>query len=297
MAKLRAKCPQCSQILEYDTTAGPQVTCPNCQASLNAARGAQAAAKPDPLIGQKVGDFEVLSLVGRGGMAAVYKARQCSLDRLVALKVVQLTEGNEALGVRFQREARAAAAVKHPNIIDIYTVGQQGNLQYIAMELVEGESLSQIVRREKRLDPARALTYMKQTCSALAKAHAEGIVHRDIKPMNILVAGDGAVKVADFGLAKRMEGDLAVTVEGQIAGTVLYMSPEVAAGEQGDVRSDLYSLGATFYHVLAGEPPFTGRSATEVLLKHARTVVPPLADVCQGWPIRSDLPIGSVIPV
>ncbi|HUT34205.1 MAG TPA: protein kinase [Planctomycetota bacterium] len=283
MGKRRAKCPQCGHILEYDTTAGPQVTCPSCQASLNTSRAAQAG-KPDPLIGQRMGDFEVVGLVGRGGMGAVYKARQCSLDRLVALKVVRLGEGSEAMATRFQREARAAAAINHPNIIEIYTVGQQGNLQYIAMELVEGENLSQIVRREKRLDPARALGYMKQTCAALAKAHATGIVHRDIKPMNILVSRDGTAKVADFGLAKRMEGDLAATVEGQITGTVLYMSPEVAGGEQGNARSDLYSLGATFYHVLAGEPPFTGRSTTEVLLKHARTVVPSLAERVPGTP-------------
>ncbi|MBM4034678.1 MAG: hypothetical protein FJ291_23285 [Planctomycetes bacterium] len=284
MAKLRAKCPQCGHVLEYDTAVGPQVVCPNCQASLNASRVAQGAAKPDPLIWQKIGDFEVVSLLGRGGMGAVYKARQVSLDRMVALKVIELTEANAALGARFTREARAAAAINHPNIIEIYTVGQQENLHYIAMELVEGESLSQLVRRERRLDPARALGFMKQTCSALAKAHAAGIVHRDIKPMNILVTGDGTVKVADFGLAKRMEGDLAITVEGQIAGTVLYMSPEVASGESGDQRSDLYSLGATFYHVLAGEPPFAGRSATEVLLKHARTNVPSLADKVPGAP-------------
>ncbi len=283
MAKQRAKCPQCGHVLEYDTTSGPQVTCPSCQANLNTSRVTQGV-KADSLIGRRIGDFDVVGIVGRGGMGAVYKARQCSLDRLVALKVVQLGEGKEAMATRFQREARAAAAINHPNIIEIYTVGQEGDLQYIAMELVEGENLSQIVRREGRLDPARALGYMKQTCAALAKAHATGIVHRDIKPMNILVAADGTVKVADFGLAKRMEGDLAATVEGQITGTVLYMSPEVAGGEQGDARSDLYSLGATFYHVLAGEPPFTGRSTTEVLLKHARTAVPALTERVPGTP-------------
>jgi len=278
MATRRAKCPRCGHLVEFDPATTQQIVCPNCQATLTPPKSAPRAQRADPLVGQSLGEFEILELLGRGGMGAVYKARQPSLDRVVALKVLRSAGVDPTFVQRFGREARAAAAVSHPNIIEIYAVGEDGGHQYLAMELVGGEHLGKLLRRGGPLPAERALALMKQVAAALAKAHAAGILHRDIKPSNILTTADGLVKVADFGLAKRVEGDVSVTTAGRTVGTVLYMAPEVAAGKPADIRSDLYSLGATFYHVLTGHPPFQGSGTTEVALKHAQAPVPPLAE-------------------
>jgi len=285
MAVRRARCPQCSQVMEYGEGVGQQIVCPKCKATLAVPKAPQAGQKADPLIGQPLGDYEVLSLLGRGGMGTVYKARQVSLDRPVALKVICTSEADPSFITRFEREARLAAAIHHPNIIQIYAVGRERDYQFIAMEFVDGESLGQVLGREGRLDATRVLPLMRQTCAALAKAHGSGILHRDIKPSNILLTRDGYVKVADFGLAKRQEGDVAATMAGTVVGSALYMAPEVAAGKPADARSDLYSLGATFYCLLAGEAPFPGTSITEVAIKHAQETVPPLADRAPGAPV------------
>ena len=229
---------------------------------------------------KQLGGFEVLDLLGRGGMGSVYKARQVSLGRLVALKVISgRLAADERFLVRFEREARAAAAVHHPSIVAVYSVGEDNGRHYIAMELVAGESLGALVHREGPLPQERALGLMKQTAAALAAAHEAGIVHRDIKPSNILLAADGSAKVADFGLAKRILIDVKVTVTGTTVGTPLYMAPEAAGAKPLDARADLYSLGATFYHVLAGRPPFEGRTPVEVIVKHATEEAQSLAAV------------------
>jgi len=239
----------------------------------------------DPLLGQSLGDFEIVALLGRGGMGAVYKARQASLDRLVAIKVLPQEYAADASFLeRFSREARAAAALNHPNIVQVIVVGQDKGHHFIAMELVDGESLSQVLKRVGRLAPDLALAYLKQVASALAKAHAAGIVHRDIKPANLLLTSDGLVKVADFGLAKRAGLDVSVTATGASLGTPLYMPPEIAEAKPSDARSDLYSLGATFYHLLAGRPPFEGATAAELILKHYRAEVQPLGEAAPDAP-------------
>lgn len=281
MAKHRGKCPKCGAVVDYATAVGDSLLCPSCHARLRVPAGArplspsrtptQTGVPPppalaDPLVGRTLGEFEIVGIIGRGGMGAVYKARQPALDRLVAIKIIPRTLAQDASFVeRFHREARAAAAVRHPNIIEVHTVGKDKGLEFIAMEFVDGESLSALLRREGRLTPDRALGLMKQVASALAKAHSLGIVHRDIKPANILLTSEGIAKVADFGLAKRTGVDVSVTATGQSLGTPLYMPPEVARGRRADQRSDLYSLGATFYHALAGRAPFRGNSETGVL--------------------------------
>ena len=290
MAKRSAKCPQCGNRVELDAQAGGHVVCPQCQAQLTVnihktGEPDTPAAPADPLIGQTLGEFEIVDLLGRGGMGAVYKARQPSLGRMVAVKVLSKVHSRDAAYVgRFTREARAAAAVSHSSIIEIHSVGSDRGHHYIAMELVEGETLGDVLRRDGPVSPDRAVEIMKHVAAALAEAHGAGIVHRDIKPSNILLTPRGGVKVADFGLAKRPETDVAVTHAGKILGTPLYMAPEVASGEAFEPRSDLYSLGATFYHALAGRPPFQGSTGSEIAVKQVKEEVPPLAEVAPNVP-------------
>ena len=310
MAKHLAKCPKCGHRVDFDSALDDHVVCAHCGARLRvpdkargtsltasptltdesgARAGAQASAprpaQADPLLGQTIGQFEIVGLLGRGGMGAVYKARQASLGRFVAVKVLPHDlAADESFVARFSREAHAAAAINHPNIIEVYDVGEDRGHQFIAMEFIDGETLSDILKREGRLAPARALEVMRQVTAALAVAHECGILHRDIKPSNILIDSRGWAKVADFGLAKHEGVDVSVTVTGQALGTPLYMPPEAARGEGFDARSDLYSLGATFYQALTGRPPFEGSTPTEVILKHAEARVPPLQDAVPDCP-------------
>ncbi|HUT35124.1 MAG TPA: protein kinase [Planctomycetota bacterium] len=228
----------------------------------------------------KIGGFELLGRLGKGGMGTVLKARQVSMDRLVALKILpkKLAE-NEQFVQRFLREARSAAKLRHPNIVQAFDVGQAEGYYFFAMEFVDGETLDAVVRRDGPLEPNRALDVMRQTASALAAAHEAGIVHRDIKPSNIMIDKKDEVRVTDFGLAKRTEGDVAVTADGAVVGTPAYVAPEMAKGGEADHRSDLYSLGATIFCALAGRPPFEGRNFSEVLVKHATEPAPPLASL------------------
>jgi len=244
------------------------------------------SAKDDPLAGRCLGEFQIIYPIGRGGMGAcVYKARQPSLDRFVAVKVLARGERADAMDCdRFLREARAAAAVTHPNIIQVHAVGEDREYLYIAMELVEGENLADTIRRERRLTPRRTVDVMKQVAAALVRAHAAGIVHRDIKPSNLLASADGSVKVADFGLAKRSGVDVSLTQPFIAVGTPLYMPPEATRGEHLDARSDLYSLGATAYHLLAGRPPFLGSTHLQLMYKHEWHRPVPLRKLAPGVP-------------
>jgi len=236
--------------------------------------------KDQPQEPKRLGGFELLGRLGKGGMGTVLKARQVSMDRLVALKILpkKLAE-NEAFVQRFLREARSAAKLRHPNIVQAFDAGQSEGYYFFAMEFVDGETLADIVRRDGPLEPNRALAVMKQTASALAAAHEEGIVHRDIKPSNIMLDKKGEVRVTDFGLAKRTEGDVAVTADGAVVGTPAYVAPEMAKGGEADHRSDLYSLGATIFCALAGRPPFEGKNFSEVLIKQVNEAAPPLASL------------------
>lgn len=214
------------------------------------------------------GSYELLEEIGRGGSGVVYRARQPSLGREVALKFLLdgAFAGDEAIA-RFQAEASAAAALRHPHIVTVYEVGEIAGRHFFSMEFVRGQTLAEVVR-DGPLPAARAASYVRRVAEAVAFAHSRGVLHRDLKPSNILLDEQDEPRVSDFGLAKRTQESVERTVHGQVLGTPAYMSPEQAeGGRQGpvDERSDLYSLGAILYHLLSGRPPFTGETTTAIL--------------------------------
>jgi len=246
-----------------------------------------AAAHHDNLSGQSLGGYRLLRRLGRGAMGDVYLAEQQSLGRQVAVKVLRGDRSLHPGAVeRFSQEARAAAALVHGNIVQIHEVACVDGVHFLAEEYVAGPSLKAWLSARGPLDAIQAISVLSQVGSALVKSAQAGIVHRDIKPENLLVTPAGEVKVADFGLARVLEDDLELTQQGMALGTPLYMSPEQAAGRPVDVRSDLYSLGASVYHLLAGQPPFSGPTSLAVALAHQREQPMPLAA------FRPELPAG-----
>ncbi|GDY13166.1 hypothetical protein LBMAG53_20440 [Planctomycetota bacterium] len=228
-----------------------------------------------------IAGFELIEKLGQGGMGAVFKARQVSMDRLVALKLLPPKFAQNAKFIeRFQREARASARITHPNVVQGIDVGRDeaSGLWYFAMELVEGENLRDRLKREKVFDERIALSLAKDVAAGLDAANRVGLVHRDIKPDNIMLTATGA-KILDLGLAKQAEDDSALTQTGASIGTPLYMAPEQVRGQLDkiDTRTDLYALGATLYHLLTGKPPFVGETSAVILAKHL-TEQPPRAD-------------------
>lgn len=232
------------------------------------------------LTDQNLGEFQLLRRLGGGGMADVYLARQTSLQRHVAVKVMKTSvtavSGAELLE-RFRLEATMAAGLNHPNIVQIYTVGNEGIYHFIAQEYVQGSDLATLVREKGRLDLGSILSVMRQVVSALKASEAKGIVHRDIKPENLLVTQKGDVKVADFGLAQLGEAT-ETGGDRKVMGTPLYMSPEQVSGRELDSRSDIYSFGVTCYQLFCGHPPFTGTSAAEIASQHVNDPPPPLQE-------------------
>lgn len=231
--------------------------------------------------GQTHGDFEVTRLLGQGGMGRVYLARQMSLDRLVALKVVRSdTRSREELGKRLKSEALTVARLNHQNIVQVHAICNLENSPTLVMEYIEGRTLKDLVDRRGPLDAGDCVHFLRQVGAALAHAHEAGFIHRDIKPENILVTRQGVAKVADFGLARLLDRGgqaLGLTQDGAALGTPLYMSPEQVEGKRLDSRSDLYSLGVTAFFMLTGRPPFQGTSALEVAVKQVRAEPDPLA--------------------
>lgn len=227
--------------------------------------------------------------LGSGAMADVYLAEQESLARQVAVKVLRPETVRQATAVqRFAQEARAAAALVHGHIVQIHEVACIEGVHFLAEEYVAGPTLKAWLTVRGPLDARQAVAVLGQVGSALARAAEQGVVHRDIKPENLLVTPAGDVKVADFGLARVLTGPegMDLTQEGMTLGTPLYMSPEQGQGRPVDTRSDLYSLGATVYHLMAGRPPFAGSSALAVVMAHVQEPLRPLAEV------RPDLPVG-----
>jgi len=229
---------------------------------------------------ERIGQYTTVEELGRGGMGVVYKAHDPSLDRFVAIKVLgtHLTEDPEYVQ-RFSREARAAAALNHPNIVQIYTIGEDAGRHYFVMEYVKGTSVQQLIRTEGRLDPARAAGIVLQAASGLAAAHGAGILHRDIKPGNLMVDERGIVKIADFGLALAPEAATRLTATGMLMGTPGYLSPEQCLDQGVDKRSDIYSLGATFFEMLTGRTPFTADSPLALLRKIVELQPPDLGEL------------------
>ncbi|HXG60815.1 MAG TPA: serine/threonine-protein kinase [Planctomycetota bacterium] len=223
----------------------------------------------DPRIGQTLGSCHLLRRLGAGGMGTVYLARHEGLRKFVAVKILsEHLAGDRAFVARFLREARLAARLEHPNAVAVYDVGKAEGLYYITMQYVEGRSLEAVLKERGRLSVPEALDVARGVLRALDAAHRLGIVHRDIKPGNILLGNDGSVKVADFGLARECGGRDSVSKSGEVIGTPYYMSPEQAQGEPLDARSDLYSLGATLYHMVTGRRMFEGTTPISIVLKH-----------------------------
>jgi serine/threonine protein kinase len=223
------------------------------------------------------GRYELVEVIGRGGMGTVYRASDLVLRRPVAVKLLPgpLADQDPTSVARFEREARAAAALNNPAVVAVYDTGADETTRFIVMELISGDSLEAILRDDGPLDPDRAAGIASRVADALAAAHAAGIVHRDIKPANVMVAEDGSVKVLDFGIARAMDATT-VTQNASVLGTAAYMAPERALGKPADERSDIYSLGCVLYALLAGHPPFRGDSAAAVLNQHANVAPRPL---------------------
>lgn len=218
------------------------------------------------LIGRELGNFRIEDLLGIGGFGAVYRAFDRSLHRDVAVKVLpeSMARAGKDKVQRFLQEARAAAKLSHPNIVTVHQICQVEGIYFIVMELVEGKTLAELVRA-RAIAPREATRIITEAVRGLAHAHKRGLIHRDIKPGNIMVTGDGQVKMTDFGLARDIFRDSDDTDMGRAVGTPLYMAPEQCEGEEGDSRSDVYAMGATYYVALTRRPPYDGRTTQEVM--------------------------------
>src|SRR5437764_1126554 len=220
------------------------------------------------------GRYRLESRIGAGGMSTVYRATDQTLQRPVAIKLMNREVASESEQLeRFRREARAVAQLSHPHIVGVMDYGQDGGRPYIVFEFVEGETLKGRIRRLGRLPIAEAVAYAIEIARALGAAHARHIVHRDVKPQNVLLDEEGRAKVTDFGIARTLDEE-GLTADGRVLGTTDYVSPEQALGQHVTGQSDLYSLGIVLYEMLAGEVPFKGESQVAVAMKHVREALP-----------------------
>ncbi len=236
--------------------------------------------------GDKLGPYRIEREIGSGGMADVYYAKHETLRRPAAIKVLRPSLASDEVHLqRFMQEARAAASLIHPNIVQVYEIGQDGEHRYIAQEFIPGSNLRQYLTDHGQMPLREMLSVLMQILAALSKSAAAGIVHRDIKPENIMLTQDGDVKVADYGLARvLLSDDPQLTRAGTTLGTPMYMSPEQIQEGNVDIRSDLYSLGVTLYHMLAGRPPFTGETPLALAMQHVQAEPPKIDELRAGLP-------------
>ncbi len=229
----------------------------------SAAKSSAAPAPPDPLIGTTLGRCQLIERIGQGKTSTVYKAVNTATHGTVAVKVLlPSARANPEIVGKFGLEARAIAKIDNENVLKIFDVGQQGEEHYLVMELLEGEEILDVLSREKRIEPLDALRIVRQAANGLAAAHAQGIIHRDVKPQNLVLLDDGTVKLVDFGLAADLDA------ESQRVGTPHYMAPETCESGASETASDVYSLGITLHHLLTGQPPYAGKSVKEILQAH-----------------------------
>src|SRR5271154_3806795 len=222
--------------------------------------------------------YELEGVVGRGGMAEVYRARDLRLDRVVAIKTLRADLArDQTFQARFRREAQSAASLNNPSIVAVYDTGEDMSIPFIVMEYVDGKTVRELLNEGHRLLPERTLEIVSGVLRALEYSHQAGIVHRDIKPGNVMVTRNGDIKVMDFGIARAMsDAQATMTQTAQVIGTAQYLSPEQARGERVDTRSDLYSTGCLMYELLVGRPPFTGDSPVAIAYQHVReNPIPP----------------------
>ena len=227
------------------------------------------------------GRYQLGRSLGHGGMATVHVARDETLGRDVAIKrLSEALSGDEVFRERFMREARTAAGLSHPNIVAVFDVGDEGGIPYIVMECVEGLTLAELLAENGPLDPDRTVDLILQACAGLEHAHAAGLVHRDIKPQNLLVREDDTLKIVDFGIARPVDGTQ-LTLAGTILGTAAYLAPEQALGERVTAAADLYSLGAVTYELLSGRPPYEFESLAELPVKQREGPPPPIDGISE----------------
>jgi eukaryotic-like serine/threonine-protein kinase len=249
------------------------------------------------VVGEVFADrYELTELVGTGGMSMVYKAHDTLLERNVALKILHDHYADDDEFVeRFKREARMAAQLSHPNIVTVIDRGQAGGRQFIVFEYIDGENLKERLVRAGRLPVEEALGLALEVAHGLAYAHQYGLVHRDVKPQNVLLNGDGRAKVTDFGIARSLDVEHGVTQTGTVLGTSNYIAPEQASGQQVDAQTDVYSLGVVLYELLAGEVPFPGENFVSVAMKHVNEPPPNLLDARPDVPPRVALAVDRAL--
>src|SRR5262250_3386374 len=240
---------------------------PGAAAPTRAARTPQSELESGTIL---AGRYEILQTLGQGGMGAVYKARDLEVDRLVALKVIRPDLAKHpAIIDRFKQELRLSQRVTHRNVIRIYDLGEGDGVKFITMEFIEGEDLRSLIHERKKLPPGEAVEIMEQACFALDAAHRVNVIHRDLKPQNIMRDKTGRVLVMDFGLARTLEGE-GMTQTGALVGTMEYMSPEQALAKELDQRSDVFSAGLIFYELLTGQMPYRADSALASLIRRTQ---------------------------
>ncbi|MEW6358185.1 MAG: protein kinase [Planctomycetota bacterium] len=293
---IRITCPnpECGRRLKLrDDLAGKRVRCPECQGAIRVP-GKESAA--DELVGKKLAHYEIISKIGEGGMGAVYQARNLSLNKIVALKVLppSLQKEDPSFVKRFVREAQSTAQLDHPNVVTVHYVGREGDYHFIEMEYVDGKPLRELLRNPDNITVAQATRITVEAAKALASAHEKGIFHRDVTPDNILITTHGKVKVADFGLASLGDDEERVR-KGKVFGTPYYMSPEHCRGLATDGRGDIYSLGATYYHMLTGQPPYYGERPEIVVRMHVKAPVPSPQAIRKEIPDEVDKIVGKMM--